>query len=764
MSRALTLVVGSNLLQVQSGDLVDDQAARFPEGRIEFLSDVLGIALGAPLAALTADRLSVGFHFERPLHWDVQGIGITAVPESEGTITIRTAGELFRFSDATDDADPGHVQTVQVGPGQAYVSIEFRAAVTVAVSGAGAHGAFGVKGSIEAIDRFRIANHLAFDSHVPVRDALVQAFERFRLPYSAKSAHQVPNANFIEHEFYGKLNIGLAATFGLAGVTFGGRSGGEVKQSFRSVIGSVGLNAKPTFDLGAGVTVDYAHEDTFRMLLGGFEDRLRLWIFKADETLFSAGLRANLNVSLNARVQIEARVEEWLQKAAERLFASVGNEALRQRLTQQFVERLKSRKDELARFVEDREAQINGTLKRLNQLKIAASAGIERISENTALLTMDFNRSADPAAIEKAQQGDLLGAAQHTGVALGEGSFVRSELRRATTLRLQLFETFRASHIETYFEKSEVRYAGNGLFQFRFTTGTKTESDWFGHRKAVEMYFQAGAEATARGVIGDRDLQLCVKTFEQNNADAARRSAAMLHLLLRNTSHDGLDQVLQTAIRAQPALAVQVVVTFSAAAFLRLRATPFRSTTQPAELPHTADQANYAAFVEAVDRIYVGSGFGTEGFPNSVERYKHWAHYNVCANFQEHSSKPPNRRSTGNPVLWPQDIAFPAARVDTATRTMIRTFLIAAQRFMNLCEDLSMLARDLDEVRTREQFEELLEDLRDLVQANAGGHPLFFTKPVVAALFAQMQGTVQRVASPMHGAASDSFIVEIFVA
>jgi hypothetical protein len=79
-------------------------------------------------------------------------------------------------------------------------------------------------------------------------------------------------------------------------------------------------------------------------------------------------------------------------------------------------------------------------------------------------------------------------------------------------------------------------------------------------------------------------------------------------------------------------------------------------------------------------------------------------------------------------------VTFPAAGADTARRSMIRTFLIAAQRFMNLCEDLPALAQDLDEVKTSEQFENLLDDLRDLAEANSGGHPLFFTKPMAAAL------------------------------
>src|SRR4029079_8332161 len=102
------------------------------------------------------------------------------------------------------------------------------------------------------------------------------------------------------------------------------------------------------------------------------------------------------------------------------------------------------------------------------------------------------------------------------GVSLGKGSFVRNSLVRRTTLSVQFFELFRAKTIEEYFKNSEIVYAGDGVFQFRFTAGLRAESDVFGHNKAIEIYFEASASSNAPGIISDRDLRMHINTTDSN--------------------------------------------------------------------------------------------------------------------------------------------------------------------------------------------------------------------------------------------------------
>ena len=222
---------------------------------------------------------------------------------------------------------------------------------------------------------------------------------------------------------------------------------------------------------------------------------------------------------------------------------------------------------------------------------------------------------------------------------------------------------------------------------------------------------------------------------------------------------------LREAVNANARITVKLSVVIAPSAFRRLRATAFLSRNHPHALPHTEDQLNFQAFVRAVDSIYDHSGFKEEGFPNAIDKFSDWAHYNITVNDEEDSTRPPNRRLMGNPGVWPQSPGVRAANVsDTGIRAILRLYLIAAQRFMNLCEDLPALAADLDDAVTQSKFEELLNSIQDLVKKDAPNFPLFFTKPMLAALFTQMSGTIASIDGPAATEAiTDSFSVSVVV-
>jgi hypothetical protein len=85
--------------------------------------------------------------------------------------------------------------------------------------------------------------------------------------------------------------------------------------------------------------------------------------------------------------------------------------------------------------------------------------------------------------------------------------------------------------------------------------------------------------------------------------------------------------------------------------------------------------------------------------------------------------------------------------------------LLAAQSFMNLCEDLQTLAAEVEETAEHTAFERLLDESEDLIKKDQNGQPLHFTKPVLLAL-----GRVARVEARTVGAPasnSDDFRVRI---
>ncbi len=662
MPKPITVTLGNDGFTLLAGDLTSDGVAQFASGQLTLASDALNAALTLSIASLPTDILPATISAGAALGWTIGNIGLQFLPSVQGTITIRKAGEVFRFTEAENDDDPAKRQIVTVPAGEAYVSIALRVNIAVAAAGAFSNGMLGVKGAAQASDNFLLANHVKVPNSLTVKQALETAFSRFVLPFRENAYRDVQDGDFLEYEFYGRLDVGLQTSLGFAGVTFGGMSGGDLRRSFNSPVGSITAQAKPDFNLGATFTIGYQHEDAFRIVLSGLPDRSRLFLFKMDQSTLSAGLQESAEVSVNAAIDLEQQVNILIDLAAQTLFAGIAIASLRDAQIAQFTARIKANAKELDKYVQEAKRKINDQLQKLNKLKVSAGVEFERISEHAALLSMDFDRNTQSNGYKRAINGDMMGALAEPGTTLAPESYTRSELRKTTALSFQLFETFSATSIQTYFEKSELRYAGNGVFQLRFSTGITASNNVFGHRKAIEFYFEITAATTASGTISDQDVHLHINTTDQNNLEAASRTAGMLQLILRNSPSEGLDGTLRRALSNNPSLTVNVSIVVAPSAYQRLRFTPFRGKKPGND--QTVDALNYAAFVNAVDVIYAGSGFGTQGYPDQVGEYKNWARYNLTAIDQETSTLPPNRRERGNSntdSVWPQDpLNFPA--------------------------------------------------------------------------------------------------------
>src|SRR5262249_48865390 len=151
----------------------------------------------------------------------------------------------------------------------------------------------------------------------------------------------------------------------------------------------------------------------------------------------------------------------------------------------------------------------------------------------------------------------------------------------------------------------------------------------------------------------------------------------------------------------------------------RLPFTQYRPDGKPQDLPHPQDAANYAAFVQAVDLLFDHGGFQAQGYPNSVDKFGAWAHYNITAIDREGARRPPSRRDTGNlnaQSVWPQDPQFPASSLAVPERFMVQAYLLAGQSFMNLCDDLHTLARMVEDATTLTAFTRVLDGSEHLIR------------------------------------------------
>jgi len=762
---ALELRIANETHSISTGEL--SRLARFNTGTLSLLADGLGAILNSRLADLSTGMFEVDLSAERELSWsrDFAGAGslnFSFTPAVGGKLILRKSGEVFQYTEAASEDGAGSVEAVQVPAGKAYVSLLFRVSLQASGAGEYSHGLFGVRAGISTENTFLAGCHVCVDETETVRNGIVAAFERFVFPLDEAAPQKLALHDYMEYEFFGKLSFAIGATTGFHGVFFGGLTAGALAKTVSSELGSLTARINPSWALGASLDVAWEHEDAYRIVLGvPDESHLHLFLFKMDTSRLTTTLKLSAKVKVNAAVELQPRVDQILQNAAERTFANVPDAVTRNGLVQRLLDRIRSNPEAVQEFVNQAQERANGYLQRLERLSVEATVTHERISEKTALFSYRFVRPLTGKGFALAMAGDFAGALAQEGVELGVGSFVRRSLVKRTSIGIEFFEAFRATSITEYFKKSELVYAGQGIFRFRFTAGMKASSDVFGRKKAVEMYFRASAAAVDAGAVSEKDVVFCIETEESRNPAAASQTAGVIELLIPGSA---VAPRLRELLDANPDLAVHLACTFPLAALRRLPFTPFGANGKPMPLPHAQDAANYRAFVEAVDLLFDLGGFQGQGFPNAVDRFGAWAHYNITAIDLEGASRPPDRRQRGNAnvaSVWPQSPSFPAAGLDPPLRFMVRAYLVGAQQFMNLCEDLVLLSKAVEDPTTLKDFENVLEAMADLIQKDQGGHPLHFTKPVLVALSRRMGAVVGEVVAPPADAVVDRFEVEL---
>src|SRR3954469_14538440 len=105
MPKPITVAVGNSDLTINTGDLTADTIAQFANGELSLASDVLGAVLAQPISSLSSDKLEASVTAGSPLSWGIGPITLTFSPSVQGALTIRRAGEIFRYTEAENDDD-----------------------------------------------------------------------------------------------------------------------------------------------------------------------------------------------------------------------------------------------------------------------------------------------------------------------------------------------------------------------------------------------------------------------------------------------------------------------------------------------------------------------------------------------------------------------------------------------------------------------------------------------------------------------------------
>jgi hypothetical protein len=655
---------------------------------VHFDPQLLNFA-GTPISDLPAGSLSSDFNFTVGPSWQLnQTVGITLSVEPEAACSValvKPGGELFRLNVA-DDETP-----VIAGNGSYYLAVALQCGLAVDAGARWSNGSLGVSGDVSTGAQFRIANYCRVPESATLGDALARAFSAFVLPFQAESVAAMPDGNYIDCDFIGKLALGFGVTYGFSGLFLAGRSNGEVAASFDSLIGKGVASMQPSFQVGAGFKLEYDHQGAFRVIAGRNKDTAQdgavLYLLRGDTQAISATESLGITLGAGAKFQTDAStLAGEIQQAAAAAFPGAAGAKLGASLS--------ASADSIVSSVN---AGVNALLAKADGQKMTLETVQSRSAENAALFIYRFDfRKGGLAAYDCAMRGDYARAVRMPGVTLDPRSLVERLYVQSAGLNLRLFGALQYHDIEDYIQRTDVSYAGDRTFDVRDTLGLKAVSGLFGKEREADLYFIA--ESSQVTSVTGLDVRLHAIFQEQNNSEASAETSRML-----------------AALQQTPGNAGRVALDADAAKFAGL--------TQDAA-------AAYEAFARAVRDIIGTDNGSAEIFLANFARYADWLEF--------------DRATDGNPNgdRWPED--YPPS--DRGLRLQVQTYILSGRHFVDFCAGLKELAASIPGVADDKQYEKLLAAIDGMVHRDFA-FPTYFLKPAMVAVF-RLAGVAPEISQP----------------
>jgi hypothetical protein len=688
-------------------DASADLAAKLLPGLspVFHLDGILASKAGQKLSDALAAVFETPFKTDREAKWTIDAANVTLSFKSSATGSIRIvkSGELFSY---TLGAGVKRKVSIPVPPGKAYVVLTLRVSLSIAGGAAFSGGNVGISGNISDNDEFDISNYKCFDSSELAGAAVTHAFEHFVLPFKAEGVDGLNDGDYIDFEFLGKLNLGFGVTYGVPALKLGGRSGGEVAASFSTPLGKAVVQATPEVEAGSSFRVAYAHEGTFRVVIGrqGRKDTAKngvsLDLFRGSKRDLSTTFTAGITLNANAKFDPPAAADILIGKAAAAATANLPS-GLRDAASKAIGGQL----GQAHGFAGDIEKKLTALLKKGDGHKIGLELEQEKTDQDTTLFHFDFDFSRPGVLSEgfgAAMRGQCSEAIRVPGVVLSHDSYVESLFLSSTSLTLEFFDLWKYTDVTTYTRQTDAVYAGNGIFRLRGKAGLAAGSGTVGHTGQCEMYFTAEANrASGAEKVEDLVVLLNFSLTDTKNVKSAGQTFQVLDLLQAPVLAGPVADMRRALT---PDSVVRVACVFDEAACRRL---------QP------DDRRNYTAFSAAVRALDPTA-------PPLFARYEDWAVYNVTSWDEDGSRKPADRTQSGGNG-WP--CAFPS--LETLDRARVRCYFEAGRHFINLCADVKQLCGNIDAAATETQYAHLLDTLNGIIHQDA---PVFFLKPAFVAL------------------------------
>lgn len=664
------------------------------------IEDELAQFAGQPIAS-AVDAPAAKLSLSAEGSWNLPtGVTLSLTPTAACSVSVAKASATFEIATKIDSPDPIKFSSPPID-GKAFVNIQIDFGVKGSVQGSGMVGSVQIGGSASAAENGTFAFCQPVDASMTTVDALKQAFSKIVFPAQPDCGTLMDKGAISKLNFDGSVNVELDVSYGLGDHKFGAPSVAATHDALKAFNGS----KLPQLDISgsAKASVGYAHEDHFAVLVNKTSDSAcNLYLVRSakNEWDASVGISAGITAT-KASVSVDSAA---LQTSLDKV---TGNSPIGKAVANAATQGETKLQDALT-------TKLNGFLTKDVSGKASLTFGLDRQAGHTTLFDFKVDLTNSAAASESWQSllnGDVRAAMTHGGFTLQAGSGVSDQLQRSSTIDFQFFN-FGVNHETDFFNKGYAEVQKDGSIRISRDIGVEEKVKTKTKSRSFEVHFLATADEKTLGNVAAAAVDLLVEFSETKDKNEGASYAHILGEAPLNASGHETQAAAADFVNAHPDKTLAVSFVVKPSAYGRLQSSPYVGGKPNPD--STADRNNWNAFKSAA-RSYT---YANSDFLDDLT-YDSWVTFNRTSIDGRGSTVPADRRQLGNPPIGPQ---WP--------------FFVASAEFMNLCDDLRILAGILPAATADESWTRIVKFLGDVVNKDIY---VGFAKAIAAALLDQCQ-------------------------
>ena len=646
--------------------------------------------------------------------------GIAFSLKADASCTIAISNTSTKFPVAMN-VDSKETTNVVAGPTAAmvYINIELDFDIKGTLAGGGNVNGIGIAGKTSGSRSATLAYCQPVSAELETADAVKAAFDGLLFPFQPDCALNMPVGSIGKVNFDGTLDCELDVTYGLGNYKLSAQELGAAQNSVKVAWDKLTAPSLVA-NAGAKASLTYKHTDHFGVIVQKLDAKTALvYLVRSadDETGQSLGVSVGISAT-----SISCKVDPDQLKNAVKEVTKGGSPKL---------------ENEVASLVPDLQNSLVGKANSwLSSHKEDAGLMLSLSQQSGRTVLYAFKVDLSPGASQNlARQswtalmsGDLRQALQIGGFKLQPGSGVADSLKRSSCIQFHLFNLFQLTTTSDFFKNSVTKLAPDGSIRVFVDLGQESQFSIRSASETATIHFVATATEDTQGSNYQKaEVDLYIELSETNKPKEAGRIANSIGSIATNPAVQSAQQKMATFVADHGSKKLALITIFKPSAYQKLVCSAYtvdnNGKAHPPALPQKQDENNWEVFQASVERLMADLSETVAELT-----YDKWMLWNVSSNYRignvPDDHHVPDRRNVGNYMAAGQNLfhdRWPA----------YRPFLLASTGFMNLCDDLHLLATVTAHVSTPTSWGSLIATLQKWVQSDVDPD---WSKPALGAL------------------------------